>query len=236
MRTRTLLLLLLVGCGEPPPATLHAGLHRFEASIPRGWGSLQQGAQLVLQFESPETRLAFSDLGPGRPNGFRDEVDRARSLWRDGRTDEALTRLRDLRLRSELFASREDYEAFSDALAPLAGAKRGTPWSAVAGRFDKLSRAIDALAPSPIERIGDGVLSELERDRRREVRSREIVRIDGREALRIETWSALTHTDPRRYLLVLNDGRILLLRCERCEGESAEAFDAIAASLRFQLR
>jgi len=68
-------------------------------------------------------------------------------------------------------------------------------------------------------------------DQRREVKSRRALTIDGREAVDIETWSRLDHTNPQRIFFVNDDGDLLALHTERMAFEdSLAAFDAIRDS------
>jgi len=80
----------------------------------------------------------------------------------------------------------------------------------------------------------DWGLAALDHDQRREVKSRRAVTIDGREAVDIETWNRLDHTNPQRILLVRDDGELLALHTVRMAlQDSLTAFDAIRDSLHF---
>ena len=74
-------------------------------------------------------------------------------------------------------------------------------------------------------------------DQRREVRWRRKVTIDGREAVDIETWNRLDHTNPQRIFFVSEDGDLLVLQTVGMAlGDSQAAFEAIRNSLHFRLR
>jgi hypothetical protein len=111
---------------------------------------------------------------------------------------------------------------------------RGTAYGEVAQYFDTLLAQIDATKPASIESIVDDALPRLGHDEsRREVKSRQTTSVDGREAMSVETWMTLTHSDRRCLLLIVNAGRALAIRCDRCEGAAADAFQDVTVSLHF---
>ncbi len=58
--------------------------------------------------------------------------------------------------------------------------------------------------------------------------------LDGREAMDIETWHRLDHTNPQRIFFVEDDGDLLALHTVGMAFEdSLAAFDAIRDSLHF---
>ena len=65
------------------------------------------------------------------------------------------------------------------------------------------------------------------------MKSRQATLVDGREAMMVETWMTLTHSDPRCLLIVVNAGRALALRCDRCDGDIAKTFHDVTVSLHF---
>jgi hypothetical protein len=85
-----------------------------------------------------------------------------------------------------------------------------------------------------LDGLVDWGLAELGHDQRRDVTTRRAVTIDGREAIDIETWNRLDHTNPQRMLFVRDDGDLLVLHMVRAAaGNSAAAFEAIRDSLHF---
>ncbi|HEU4887101.1 MAG TPA: hypothetical protein VFV49_04380 [Thermoanaerobaculia bacterium] len=228
-----LCLMLASACAEEPPAarTFQVGHHRVDITPPAGWQVLDHGRQIVFRNEDAE--MILSDLGAVRPEGFRDEVAKAKELWRGSRDDEARTRLWELPFRDELFVSRAQMERVRDPWSNLLSASRGTDYGNVAADFDRLFAAVDATQPAPLNRIVDDALPRLGHDQRREVKSREATEVAGREVMVVETWMTLTHADPRCLLVAVNAGRVLALRCDRCEGEAFDAFERLAASLQF---
>ena len=91
-------------------------------------------------------------------------------------------------------------------------------------------RDLDALLDWGLAELG----AEIGPDKRRELKSRRSVTIDGREAFDIETWNRLDHTNPQRIFFVKDDGDLLALHTERMAFEDTlAAFDAIRDSLHF---
>ena len=71
-------------------------------------------------------------------------------------------------------------------------------------------------------------------DQRREVKSRRTFELDGHEAIDIETWNRLDHSNPQRILFLTADDDVLTLHTERMAfQDSLDAFDAIRDSLHF---
>jgi len=112
------------------------------------------------------------------------------------------------------------------------------------GEFEIVLEALrpwTSLRPEPstapardLDELFNRGLATLGHDDRREVKERRTVTIDGREAVDIETWSRLDHTNPQRILLVNADGDLLALHTVRMANEeSLKAFDSIRHSLHF---
>jgi hypothetical protein len=76
--------------------------------------------------------------------------------------------------------------------------------------------------------------AEVGHDRRRQVKSRRTSTIDGYDAIDIETWNRLDHTNPRLILFVAADGDVLALHTEGMAlQDSLTAFESIRHSLHF---
>jgi hypothetical protein len=225
-------LLALACTREEPRRAVTIGEHRVALRVPAEWQPLDRGSQFVLR--EGEDSLTFTDLGAVRPEAFRRDIEHARELWRRGRLDEALTSVRSVPVRPHSFVDLAAYERFREVWEPVAASPRGMPYSAVAPGFDAIDAAAKAIEPSPLARIAEDALERSGHEPwRREVKSRRETAVGGREAMLFETWMTLTHNDPRRVLVIVNDGRALTLRCDRCEGEMAAAFDAVVKSLQF---
>ena len=88
---------------------------------------------------------------------------------------------------------------------------------------------LDALIEWGLQAVGH--------DRRREVRSRRPVTLDGREAIDIETWNRLDHTNPQRIFFVREADDLLALHTTgMARQDTLAAFAAIRDSLHFVSR
>ena len=91
-------------------------------------------------------------------------------------------------------------------------------------------RDLDALFDWGLAAVGQAV----GRDQRREEKSRRAVTLDGREAVDIETWQRLDHTNPQRIFFVKDEGDLLALHTVGMAfKDSLAAFDALRDSLHF---
>ena len=104
------------------------------------------------------------------------------------------------------------------------------------GEFEIVLQNLGPPAPPPRnpDELADWGLTEVGHDQRREVKSRRAVTLDGREAIDIETWNRLDHTNPRRIFLVRDESDLLALHTVGMAFEdSLAAFAAIRDSLHF---
>jgi hypothetical protein len=87
---------------------------------------------------------------------------------------------------------------------------------------------------SNFDELVDWGLAAVGHNERSEVKSRRPVTVDGREAMDIETWNRLDHTNPRRMFFVKDDGDLLALHTVGMAFEdSLKAFESIRDSLHF---
>jgi hypothetical protein len=71
-------------------------------------------------------------------------------------------------------------------------------------------------------------------DKRREVKSKNVTTLDGREALEIETWYRLDHSNPHKLVVFVYGKDLFVLSTVRyATGEMLKAFDAIRGSFHF---
>jgi hypothetical protein len=91
-----------------------------------------------------------------------------------------------------------------------------------------------ATPPRDFDELAGWGLTAVGHDQRREVKSRRAITLDTREAMDIETWNRLDHTNPQRIFLVQDNGDLLALHTVGMAFEdSLKAFDAIRKSLHF---
>jgi hypothetical protein len=102
------------------------------------------------------------------------------------------------------------------------------------GEFEIVLQNLGTRTP-PARDLNDLIdwgLAAVGHNRRRDEKSRRAVTVDGREAIDIETWNRLDHTNPQRIFFVIDDGDLLALHTERMAFEDTlAAFDAIRDSL-----
>jgi len=85
-----------------------------------------------------------------------------------------------------------------------------------------------------LDTLIDWGLAEVGHNQRREVKSRRMVMLDGREAVGIETWNRLDHTNSQRIFFVDDGGELLALHTVGMAfDDTLAAFDAIRDSLHF---
>ena len=104
------------------------------------------------------------------------------------------------------------------------------------GEFQIVLQNLGSRTPPPrdLDELVDWGLAAVDHNQRREVKSRRTVMLDGREAVDIETWHRLDHTNPQRIFFVDDDGELLALHTVGMAfQDTLAAFDAIRASLHF---
>ena len=88
--------------------------------------------------------------------------------------------------------------------------------------------------PRDLDALFDWGLAAVGHNERRDVKSRRPVTVDGREAMNIETWHRLDHSNPQRIFFVKDDGDLLALHTVGMAfEESLAAFDTLRDSLHF---
>ena len=227
------LLTLLAGCEREGPRTFELGPHRGQVRVPAGWAALDQGRQWRLRHR--ESELVLQDLGAVGPHGIRREVEHARELWQAGRVDEARWRLRNVPVARELFPSAAEREAFWAAWSAFLGdPAKAVPYSDIDSAFSDILARIDALPPPDRPALADAGLKALGHDQRRDVKSRQVLTVGGREALEVETWNRLSHASPQRFVFIAHDGYLLALYTARqADAEALSAFASVRDSLHF---
>ena len=89
--------------------------------------------------------------------------------------------------------------------------------------------------PRDLDGLVDWGLRALDHNKdRQEEKSRVAHVIDGRDAVYVETWARLDHSNPHRYLLINDGGDLLTLHTPRMALEDTlTAFDSIRQSIHF---
>ena len=229
--------LLVVGCaGEAPqPLALEVGAHRVVIDAPQGWEHFDKGAEQF--FKRGFNQIFLTDAGPAAIEGFRQDVERAREVFRDGNLEQANDILNALRWRSS-FPSTDRWNSFHASLQQARGIGSGREHHdpiAVESAYTELLVQLRALPQRDIATLAREMLADFEPVDRRTVRNENPMVIDGRQAWLIETWDRLNHIQPMRYVFVLSEGRFLVIRTGLGQlSEIEPSFEAVLASLRFE--
>lgn len=239
--------LVVSGCGneavvlQPPPRhyELSPGDHRIAVDVPYGWTVVNQGREIRIRqgtIEKGVRTIEIHDLGPAGLEGVRQEVEQARDLWSAGRDLDARWRLRRIEVPREWFATATQSSNFWSSMRDLTGARRGAGYDEVEDAFTALIDTVRTLDPPPFEAAVLSALQSVEDLKsRREVGPRGITKIDGHDAMLLETHSRLAHENPRRYVVIRNRSRLLALWMDRSPtGAPYPVFDTVVNSLRIR--
>ncbi len=230
--------LLWTGCaGAPELPTLTStdiGIHPVSFQTPKGWVHLDHGRE--HRFHRELAQISAADLGPVTAAGYLRELRHAHRLFRDYRYEDAAAHLKSL----DLLPAFPDEHLRKRFFRSWRKAMNG-------GRSDDITHA-DAVVAweyilEEVERLPEPDLAVLVQNRfpaietaaHREIAERTELEIDGRAAIRLESWDRLSHDHRQAFLFVLNQGNLLMFRMEI--GEYAElktAFETLAGSLTFQ--
>ena len=229
--------ILLGACAEdvPEQLSLDVGAHKVAIDAPIGWEHLDRGTEQF--FRSELAQIFLNDAGPATVQGFQREVERARDVFRGGSIAEANDILNALRWRSS-FPSKERWQAFYASLKQARGLGAGRQHhdpDAVESAYRDILLQLATLPERDLATLATEVLADFEPLDRRTVREQRPMIVDGRRALLIETWDRLNHIQPMRYIFVVDDGRILVLRTGLGQFSDIEpAFEAVVTSLTFR--
>lgn len=245
-----LVLALVLGCGSPPPpdapgprsskqpspGTLTVGRHQVRLVVPPGWQHFDQGSQHRL--EKGQSHIHLTDLGPVTREGILREIERSRDLFRQDKLDDARESLMHVQLRGA-FPSETRWSAVErpwKALLRL-GPEVELDSQTIEGTYVEVLAHVDALPARDFETITVAALAELGHGAMRDVAEQRPMVVDGRDAIRVETWDRLSHTARKSHVFVLNDERLLVLWMDLGRFEQMqEAFDALVASLELPPR
>jgi hypothetical protein len=206
------------------------GVHRLTFEVPDGWQHFDHGRE--QRFERGILQMSITDLGPVDGPAYARVIEGARELWRRGRWEDAHAVLAHLRP-WEMFGSEAAWRSFRSAWNVVS--RDGSPAAEVEEAYREVLSQISARPRLDLETLADAALAELGHDERRSVAGRRRVAIDGREALRVDTWDRLSHQYQSRHLFVMNEGHLLVARTELGGFSEMEgALDTLTGSLAFR--
>ncbi|MGI9265465.1 MAG: hypothetical protein ACR2QU_11095 [Gammaproteobacteria bacterium] len=228
---------LVSACAEEAPiqVSLDVGAHAVTFDAPEAWQHF--GDEKEHLFKKEIAQIFLTDAGPVTVQGFKQEVERARTVFREVGIEQANDILNAIRWRSS-FPSIDRWETFSTSLTQARGLwdrrEHYDPF-AVESAYTELLVQLETLPDRDIDTLAVEVLADIEPLDRRTIRNQSPMLVDGRSALLIETWDRLNHIQPMRYIFILDEGRFLIVRSGLGQFSEIEpAFDAIAASLTLQ--
>jgi hypothetical protein len=235
MRALIVAMAFLAGaCAEEAPVkvSLVVGVHTVTFDAPEGWQHF--GDEKEHLFKKEIAQIFLTDAGPVTVHGFKEEVERARTAFREVGIEQANDILNSIRWRSS-FPSIDRWETFSASLMQARGLwdrREHYDPDAVESAYTELLVQLETLPDRDIATLAIEVLADIEPLDRRTIRDQIPMLIDGRSALLVETWDRLNHIQPMRYIFVLSEGRFLIVRSGLGQFSEIEpAFDAIATSL-----
>ena len=228
---------LIAGCAEeaPEPLSLQVGAHQVVFDDPQSWQHFDRGAEQFFKRDSDQ--IFLNDAGPVTVEGFQQEVERAREVFRGGSLEQANDILNAINWRSA-FSSKDRWDAFYASLSQARGLALGRDHHdpfAVESAYKEVLVQLATLPDRDIETLATEALAEFEPADRRTVRAQNPMIVDGRQAWLIESWDRLNHIGLMRYIFVLDNGRFLVIRTGLGQLSNMEPdFDAITTSLRFR--
>ena len=233
-----LAVVLAVACAPPPPdpVAVTVGVHEVELLVPDGWQHYDHGRE--QRFEKGFPQFTLADMGPATREGFKREIAYARDLYRRGQAADARDWLGRLRLR-RAFPSEERWKVFVEPWNVVwrGGRGRNGDAEAVERAYTAVLAQVSGLPDPDLPTIARVMLDEMGHDERHDIAEQEAMAIDGRAALRVDTWDRLSHDFRQRHVFILNGGNVLVARTELGKFEDMEAaFDALVASLELPER
>jgi hypothetical protein len=235
--TAALICLLATACArvpEAPPSTrVDIGVHVVSFRLPEGWEHLDHGRE--HRFHRELSRISVSDHGPVVSEGYLRELRRAHELFRDHRLDDARAQASGLDLRPA-FPDVDRRKAFFDSwwTALDGGRSKNINRGDAEVAWEYVLREIERLPEPELDDLVDRLFPLIETAAHREIAERVPSELDGRPAIRLETWDRLTHDHRQSFLVVLNEGNLFVLRMERgTYAQMKPAFETLAGSLAF---
>jgi hypothetical protein len=218
-----------------PPQSIVVGAHALSFRLPEGWERIDYGQRQVLRHA--EDRIVLMDLGPVDGPGYIREIEAVRDLWIQGRQPDAQARLNDLQLLPFGFSTRAEYLRAHALLVQARQALGSGPAYECNWRLRTVVDTIATQPAPPLSAYVEYVLDRLEpsRYRQREILPPKLTRIGDREALIVDSWDRLSHTQRQRFALTINAGRLLVIAVEAGAFEATQTpYSAVLKSIEFQ--
>ena len=238
---------LLAACSPPSESSnkadlqsLEIGIHEIEFSIPAGWFVMDTGLGPILRtgesdYSAPSV-ISFEDLGPCTPEGIRRTLLEAREHCRAGRFGESRQLLDQISL-DQIVVIQEDIRSFDNAWSRVRSPnhpRRGARPEEFEPAYQKLLDRAALIPRRSIEELAREHIEEVSQNGRHETVKTDLVEVDGKPALVIDTWDRLSHKMRRRYLLLINDDNLFFMNSNFGKfPEIDAAFQQLLPSLQF---
>ena len=223
------------GCARPATRAAFAeiGHHRVRWTTPKGWEALDHGKQRLFRFA--EAQISLVDMGPATAEAMIAELKAAERLWRDGRREDAFSRVRSLRSPVLRFATSDQRLDFWRPWHNVTYVPSRAQDYEIGPAFEALIAGATDLPPVSPALMLEYVLTALENRGRRVVARREPRLVHDSRWVVVEMWDPTTHLNRSRLAFLVNDGCLLVLAMDRGVYEQAgPAFDELLASLEVE--
>lgn len=211
------------------------GAHQLRFLVPKGWQYLDQGSTQTLRKDGAV--LVLEDLGTYSKSGTAQHITQAQELYRGGDKLAAQEHLKRLPNLQTVFLKTDDWRHVEPHWRTLVHSQEQGQVERITEAYDQTLLILSRQPETDFEAVANKLLRIEDRNRQRDIASRDIVSIDGRKAVRVETWDKLSHSMKTKHLFVLNQDNILgmSVRLGRYE-DIAPAFDQITASIQFPIK
>jgi len=230
-----LAVVVFVGCSTRPKGTrqeVTLGEHHLSVRVPEGWKVLSFGRE--VRVSRGNVVLTLGDLGPAGPEGIQREVERARTLWKNGQLRDAQWVLKTVPVPDELFGTQVERTTFWADWSAVMSAGEGASPDAVDEAFARIRENVAAIRRPDTQVLAGTVLDQVEPRARRDVEVSHPRLVAGREAVVYRTWDRFTHRQPRRVAIVFDKGYALKLDTEAGSiVRAGPVFEGLLDSLRF---
>ena len=234
---------LLTACAEevsrPAEPSLdwvdkQVGAHQLRFLVPKGWQHLDQGA--IQTFRKAGALLELKDLGIYSRPGVMRHIEHAQDLYLKGEPLAAQEHLKRLPYLQAAFLKTDDWLKVAAHWRILTQRQAQGETQRIVQAYDEVLNLLSYQPDTDFESVTEKLLDIEDRNSQRDVSNQEILSIDGRKAVLVETWDELSHSMKMQHLFVLNKDSILGMnvRLGRYE-DVAQAFEQITASLRFPM-
>ena len=235
-------IVLLAACGaevsQPTEPAIElvdqkVGSHQLQFTVPKGWQHLDLGG--IQSFRGSGALLEMEDLGTYSRSGLTKHIEQAQRLYRGGNRLAAQEHLKRLPFFQGAFLKSDDWRQVEPFWKTLMRGQEQDQPERVKQAYQQVLTILSQQPRTDFETVTRKLLDIEDRNGQRDIAEWEIVSIDGRKAVLVETWDKLSHSMKQKRLFILNEDNILSLRVRSGPYEDIVApFDQITASIEFQ--